>query len=219
MKIFDVKTLYKQFAVNHFNFSGNIPIPTFEQMFKPAEICFRLAGVPFVENSAITKKFVFLHLMILIVDFEEICYFIPKLMNADILEITYLIPCLITGWTSFIKFHCLFLKRNKIIRVTNCLSELYVKLQNDPVKISVIKSDVMFLKTIVKSYSILFASLLSLYVLKDIIWISYVNLMGLDPIYPLPFAIMLPVAIDNFYVWLFGYLQCSFGGKIIGLAS
>lgn len=146
-------------------------------------------------------------------DFEECCYFLPKIESGDILEITSLIPCVITGIVTLVKFTFLFLKREKIIKLTENLIELYKTIQNDKNKSKVVRKDVNFLKYITKYYSILNAILLSVYIVKDIIAITYAKVMGKSGIYPLPFAILLPVPIDNFPIWLFAYLQCSFGGK------
>lgn len=179
--------------------------PEFEDFFKRIFINFSLLGIPLKSSKIYFRFYVFLVSMTLIV-LGEICFFVSKVSTEHFLRITELAPCICVGFLSISKIVCIAFKRRKIQNLVICLRNLNEKVVNDAMKQSVIRTQLIFLKDLIKYYFILNICLIIIYNFSAPLIMFYYYLDKRKVVFMLPYALLLPFSTESWLNWSAVYI-------------
>nr|WCC57348.1 odorant receptor 14 [Papilio dardanus] len=183
-------------------------IPKFEEFFAQINTSYWLLGIPFGKNIQI-RFYIFL-LLVLLMAIGEINFCIANVSSKHLLELTELAPCLSVGILSILKIICIATKRNKINNLVICLKGLYNTILEG--KKDIVKTDLLFLKALIKSYFILNMLLIMMYNFSTIFIMIYHYFKTSKVNFMLPYAILLPFSMDLWYEWILVYLYSISSG-------
>ncbi|KAM3965492.1 olfactory receptor 42 [Aphomia sociella] len=137
-------------------------IPSFADILKQLKINFWLIGIPFNDSNIKSRYYLFL-LILTIMIIAESSFLISKMNSENLLELTFITPCLCIGILSYLKITFITIKRHKIFKLVECLDYLYSDVLKNYKRIEIIRPEVVTLKNVTRYYFILNAVLINVY--------------------------------------------------------
>ncbi|CAG9116943.1 unnamed protein product [Plutella xylostella] len=188
-------------------------IPSFQDLVGQIKVNFRYTGMAY-ERPQHSIIFYIPFIVITGVVIEETAFFVSRMSSENFLELTELAPCLAMGLLSQLKILPIFLKKEKVYKLTEALEILYNSIRNDPAQVVYVKNDVVQIKILIKYYFILNVILIVCYNFWPLLIMLYNYAVNGEIQFLVPYAILVPFSYDSLYTWFPVFFHLISGGFI-----